>query len=90
MADVRDAVRILQPQTGRNGETYFHFKYQIELLFGLTEHKAQICWNENVGAFPVGYETERVMASFCRVRKSGEYQIAVVINNVALFSENSL
>jgi hypothetical protein len=49
-ADVQSAVNALSPQTGQNGEKYFHFRYEIELLFGLTEHKAQICWKENVCA----------------------------------------
>jgi hypothetical protein len=38
----------LNPRKGRQGKTYFRVDYEIVLLFGLTELKAQIAWKENV------------------------------------------
>jgi hypothetical protein len=49
-AGVKSAVQALPMLTDANGETFFCFSYRIELLFGLTEYKAQIRWQENVGA----------------------------------------
>jgi len=37
--------------TGKNGEEYCRFDFNVELHFGLTELKAQICWKENVCLF---------------------------------------
>ncbi|KAF8152735.1 hypothetical protein BJ912DRAFT_1115639 [Pholiota molesta] len=37
----------LNPRKGRQGKTYFRVDYEIVLLFGLTELKAQIAWKEN-------------------------------------------
>jgi hypothetical protein len=52
VADVRSAVAALPPLTGENGDRFFRFDYDIELLFGLTEPKALICWDEKVSHFP--------------------------------------
>ena len=91
VADVQDTVKMLQPQTGRNGEKYFHFQYQIELLFGLIEHKAQICWKENVGAFPLGVQDRKTDGVFFTGSgKAVSSRMAVVVNMFALFSEVSL
>ena len=48
VADVRSAVAALPPVIGENGERFYRFDYDMEMLFGLTEHKAVICWNEKV------------------------------------------
>jgi hypothetical protein len=48
-AGVKSAVQALPMLTDVNGDTFFCFSYRIELLFGLTEYKAQIRWQENVG-----------------------------------------
>ena len=50
VADIREAVRELPPLHGPDG-TYFRFNFEIELLFGPTEHKAYICWKENVSNY---------------------------------------
>ena len=34
--------------TALDGSEYYHFKYSVILLFGLTEHKALLCWMEDV------------------------------------------
>ena len=47
-ADFRSAVEALPCLTGTDGTTYFKFHFTVEMFFGLTEHKAQICWKENV------------------------------------------
>ncbi|KDR69807.1 hypothetical protein GALMADRAFT_77195 [Galerina marginata CBS 339.88] len=39
------------PKTGRTGKTYYQIDYEVILLFGLTELKAQIAWQEDVGRF---------------------------------------
>lgn len=46
-ADTREAAKHLKLQRQPDGKTYFVFKYQVILLFGDAEMKAQICWNEN-------------------------------------------
>ena len=47
VADTSGAVKSLEPRWGVNG-IYYRLKYSIVLLLGLTELKAQICWDENV------------------------------------------
>jgi hypothetical protein len=42
---------VLQPQRGKKGAIYYRLDYDIVLLFGLTELKAQICWTEDVSCF---------------------------------------
>jgi len=36
------------PKKNPSGGTYYRIDYSVILLFGLTELKAQLCWNENV------------------------------------------
>jgi len=36
------------PKINPSGGTYYRIDYSVILLFGLTELKAQLCWNENV------------------------------------------
>lgn len=47
-ADTSGIARALQPRYGPSGNSYFYMEYDIVLLFGLTEMKAQISWKENV------------------------------------------
>jgi hypothetical protein len=47
VVDLQSLAPTLRPQTATNGKRYYRFDYTIELLFGLTEHKAQVCWTEN-------------------------------------------
>ncbi|KII95456.1 hypothetical protein PLICRDRAFT_170106 [Plicaturopsis crispa FD-325 SS-3] len=46
-ADTSGIARALQPRYGPSGNSYFYMEYDIVLLFGLTEMKAQISWKEN-------------------------------------------
>lgn len=47
-ADTRQATKSLVLHQGRNGKTYFSLNFDIIILFGRTEIKAQVCWIENV------------------------------------------
>jgi hypothetical protein len=40
--------KVLQPQRGEGGAIYYQHYFDIVLLFGLTELKAQISWTEDV------------------------------------------
>ena len=40
--------KVLQPQRGEGGAIYYEHNFDIVLLFGLTELKAQISWTEDV------------------------------------------
>ncbi|KAF7982968.1 hypothetical protein HWV62_24554 [Athelia sp. TMB] len=44
-ADTSKLSNVLKPKTGRLGK-YYSLDYSLVLLFGLTELKAQICWEE--------------------------------------------
>ncbi|KAK0471595.1 hypothetical protein IW261DRAFT_1511460 [Armillaria novae-zelandiae] len=46
-ADVRQAAKGLVLKRRADGKSYYSFSYDIVILFGLTELKAQICWWEN-------------------------------------------
>ncbi|TFK63666.1 hypothetical protein BDN72DRAFT_902220 [Pluteus cervinus] len=47
-ADTSVASAALLPlQRRTDGQTYYELQYKLILLFGLTEFKAQICWEEN-------------------------------------------
>jgi len=46
-ADVSEAVNAIQPSRGVHGGIFYEMEFSIVLLFGLTELKAQICWQEN-------------------------------------------
>lgn len=49
-ADLSELKKSIPPRTSRkNGERYYHYQFDIVLLFGLTELKAQLAWIENVG-----------------------------------------
>ncbi|KAG6332939.1 hypothetical protein ID866_6155 [Astraeus odoratus] len=47
-ADVSRAANALCPQTSPDGNTYYQIAFDVIILFGLTELKAQISWMENV------------------------------------------
>jgi hypothetical protein len=51
VVDLTSLAPTLLPRTGKDGQQYYRFDFTIELLFGLTEHKAQACWKENVRLF---------------------------------------
>ena len=49
-ADMSELKKSIQPQTNRiNGKHYYSFEFDIVILFGFTELKAQMAWMENVG-----------------------------------------
>ena len=59
-ADVRSATQSLPCLIGPNGEQFYRLQCDVELLFGLTEHKARICWKENVrDVLSIPFEMER-------------------------------
>ncbi|KAL1700716.1 hypothetical protein EV121DRAFT_213593 [Schizophyllum commune] len=47
-ADVTSAVSRLAPRCRADGRTYYQLEYEVVLLFGLTELKAQLRWFANV------------------------------------------
>ena len=47
-ADVTAAVSRLVPRRRADGRTYVQLEYEVVLLFGLTELKAQLRWFANV------------------------------------------
>ncbi|KXN81415.1 Heat shock 70 kDa protein 12B [Leucoagaricus sp. SymC.cos] len=47
-ADLTRIIDRLQKITGKNGKRYFKLTYDIVILFGATEFKAQYAWYENV------------------------------------------
>jgi len=49
-ADISQFKKCARPRTdGTNGEKYYEWHFDVILLFGLTELKAQVAWMENVG-----------------------------------------
>jgi len=46
-ADVSSLVDKLKPSIGKNRSRFFEIEYDIIILFGLTEFKAQFAWMEN-------------------------------------------
>jgi len=49
-ADISQFKKFAYPRTNHtNGERYYEWKFDVILLFGLTELKAQVAWMENVG-----------------------------------------
>ncbi|TFK64300.1 hypothetical protein BDN72DRAFT_901684 [Pluteus cervinus] len=46
-ADTSLASRTLAPEIGLDGQALYALRFDIALLFGLTEFKAQFCWTEN-------------------------------------------
>lgn len=54
IADTSGVAKSLKPLRGADGIQYYRQEFGIVLLLGLTELKAQICWEENVsGHCPV-------------------------------------
>jgi hypothetical protein len=51
-ADMSQLADVLQPQHGKGGAVFYQHYFDIVLLFGLTELKAQISWMEDVRRFP--------------------------------------
>ena len=49
--DLSQMGKALGPFKGANGRVYYKADFDIILLFGLTELKAQLCWRERVGIF---------------------------------------
>lgn len=47
-ADVTNLKSSIQPRTNNRGAKYYTVAYEVVLLFGLTELKAQIAWTQNV------------------------------------------
>jgi hypothetical protein len=47
-ADISSVLRTLPTLTMANGRKYMHLECFIELLFGSTEYKARLVWEENV------------------------------------------
>ena len=47
-ANMSPMVKALKPQRGAGGVVYYQQNYDIVLLFGLTELRAQMSWMENV------------------------------------------
>ena len=48
IADTSKIARSLHPQQAPEGGDYYCLDYDVVLLFGLTELKAQISWNDMV------------------------------------------
>ena len=48
VANTSKVVHSLQPQVAPDGTVYYHLVYDVVLLFGLTELKAQISWMHEV------------------------------------------
>lgn len=53
VANTSKFIRSLQPELGPDGNLYYEFHYEVILLFGLTELKAQISWVHEVRLFIV-------------------------------------
>ncbi|KAH7928097.1 hypothetical protein BV22DRAFT_1005636 [Leucogyrophana mollusca] len=48
-ADLSPLSGSAEPKQGKNGKTYWTIVFSVEIHFGLTEFKARIKWNDNVG-----------------------------------------
>jgi len=55
-ADTCQTAKILKPLRGVDGKQYYRFNYDVVLLFGLTELKAQISWMEDVSLISITLE----------------------------------
>jgi hypothetical protein len=62
---------VLQPQRGKGGAIYYRRDFDVMLLFGLTELKAQICWTEDVSYF-LSLICFHSNAIYCRAKKNGK------------------
>jgi hypothetical protein len=60
-ADLSQAPVLTQPKATGTG-SFYSVKYDIILLFGMTELKAQVAWKENVG----GLQSNRFRINFTR------------------------
>ena len=69
-ANTSQLVRSLRPQRAPGGGVYYQFDYDVVLLFGLTELKAQISWMHEVRLVIVLSRLYSYMAS--RVWRRGE------------------
>ena len=82
---------VLQPQRGKGGAIYYQRNFDIVLLFGLTELKAQICWTENVSCFlsSICFHSDTV---YCRAQKNGKDPVIVnaFISLTSIYSEVQL
>jgi hypothetical protein len=47
-ADMSNLAQAATVATAADGGKYYRIDFSVILLFGLTEHKALICWNEDV------------------------------------------
>jgi hypothetical protein len=47
-ADLSPLKGSAQPQTGKNGNTFWKIIFSVEIHFGLTEFRARIKWVDNV------------------------------------------
>ncbi len=54
-ADTSGITQDLAMETGRGGQRYYTIKFDVVLLFGLTELKAQLQWVENVSRLPTSH-----------------------------------
>ena len=48
-ADMTKVKGSIRPRTNHRGAKYYVLDFDVIILFGLTELKAQIAWTENVG-----------------------------------------
>jgi len=53
----------LKPKSNSSGKTYYEVDYEIVLLFGLTELKAQVAWKEHVSLFKWVYYRSKMADS---------------------------
>lgn len=76
-ADTSEMAKNMKPRRNKFGVNYYEQSFDVALLFGLTELKAQICWKENV-RIPifslngcVKFAKEIVLKIVYRTRKRG-------------------
>ena len=75
-ADMSQLASVLKPQRGRGGAIYYQHYFDIVLLFGLTELKAQISWTEHVRDLCLCTSTSPDLF-YHRAKKSGEYHLSI-------------
>jgi hypothetical protein len=52
-ADLSELKQLIKPRINwSSGHSYYTLEFEIIILFGLTELKAQVAWKENVGNIP--------------------------------------
>ena len=52
IADTSVIAHSLQPKQAPGGDVYYRLDFDVVLLFGLTELKAQISWSDSVRSCP--------------------------------------